>query len=264
MERWGADVMPRVAAMSACSAGSCMAVLLATGTIEPARAAFASLRQGILANFDAKRLFRGQHPLPHERVYRSTLTAALDEAAFARLKALPFPIRILAAEPPARLPGAASLALGLGAYQVEKLLRPTSLHPTVAPRVGFRAHLHDARDCASVDDLIDLVLASSASPPITKVGRYRGARLLDGSLVDNAPAFALDSAPGVTKSLVLLTRPYAPAAIGRRGTRLYLAPTEAVPVHRWDYRESSPVDATIALGRRDADRHEAAVLAFLD
>lgn len=263
LETWGARVLPRVAALSACSAGACMAVLLASDTVEPARAAFASLRRGIDRNFDPRKLLWGERALPHEHVYRTTLARAIDDAAFARLKSAPYPIWLLGAEPPERLHPVLSVALGLSAYQLEKLARPRSLHPTVAPKVGFRAHLHDARECASIADLIDLVLASSASPPITRVGRYGGARLLDGSLVDNAPAFALDGAPGVKRSLVLLTRPYASTAIGRRGDRLYLAPTEPVPAHRWDYRESSPVDATVELGRRDAKRHGDALEAFL-
>jgi predicted acylesterase/phospholipase RssA len=151
--------------------------------------------------------------------------------------------------------------MGLAAYQLEKLARPHVLHPTIVPRLGFNAHLHDARTCADAASVIDLVLASSATPPFTREGRYGGARLLDGSLVDNAPAFALDGrAP---KTVVLLTRPYPKGALGVRNGRLYLAPTEPVPAHRWDYRESAPVDETIALGERDAERHGEALERYL-
>jgi hypothetical protein len=59
--------------------------------------------------------------------------------------------------------------------------------------------------------------------------------------------------------LVILTRPYPAGVTGRRGTRLYLEPTAPIPIHRWDYRESADVEATLALGRRDA-RHFAPAL----
>lgn len=259
----GELVLPRVAAISACSAGAAAAVLVASDSVEPGRHAFARLRRGIASNFRAGSLLRGERPLPHEPVYRATLRAAIGERGLERIRARPFPIHILAAEPPRVLPGTAGLVAGLAAYQLEKLARPHALHPTVAPRLGFRAHLHDARTCESLDALVDLVLASSSTPPFTAEGRYAGARLLDGSLVDNAPAFALDGHPGVERTLVLLTRPYPAQATGVRGSRLYVAPTLPVPAHRWDYRAEAPVDETIALGRRDAEHHRGPIERFL-
>lgn len=263
LEVLGENVMPRVRAVAACSAGAAAAVFLASDRVEAGRSTFAKYRRGIARNFDATRLLRGERPLPHENVYRTTLREAIGEEGFAHLRSRPYPIRILAAEPPARLGGALGVAAGLAAYQLEKLARPTVLHPTLAPRLGFRAHVHDARECASLDELIELVLASSASPPITRPGRHAGKSLLDGSLVDNAPAFVLDDEEGVRRTLVLLTRPYPVSATGRRGRRLYLAPTEPVPAHRWDYRENAPIDETIELGRRDAERHRERLEAFL-
>jgi hypothetical protein len=40
-----------------------------------------------------------------------------------------------------------------------------------------------------------------------------------------------------------------------RGRRLYVAPSEEVPVERWDYTEDAPIGPTLALGRDDALRH---------
>jgi predicted acylesterase/phospholipase RssA len=259
----GDILFPRVAAISACSAGAAAAVLLASDSVERARRVFAEERKHIRRNFDVTKLFRRERPLPHERVYRTTLRDAIGERGLERIRSRPFAIRILSAEPPPALGGALGLAAGLAAYQIEKLARPTALHPTVAPRLGFRPHIHDARDCRSLDDLVDLVLASSATPPFTKTGAYAGARLLDGSLIDNAPAFAVDELPGIDRSIVLLTRPYPASATGARGNRLYLAPTVPVPAHRWDYRASAPIDDTIVLGRRDAEHHRAAIEQFL-
>ena len=71
----------------------------------------------------------------------------------------------------------------------------------------------------------------------------------------NAPAFVAEQAPGVARNMVLLTRPYPAQSVGRKGSRLYLCPTEPVPINRWDYTSADRVDATVCLGRLDADRH---------
>lgn len=261
LARAGERILPRVAAMSGASAGACASVLLVAGRAEHGRSAFARLRRGIATNFDARKLLQRERPMPHEGVYRSLLSECLDDDAMQSLRSAPHPVLILGAEPSSRVPLAASLFFGLAAYQLEKLARPTVVHPTLVPKLGFSAHVHDARTCADKHAVIDLVLSSSATPPFTKTGRYAGARLLDGSLVDNAPASILDS--HATKTIVLLTRPYPKEALGVRNGRLYLAPTERVPTERWDYRESAPVDETIALGERDAERHAEALDRYL-
>ena len=83
-------------------------------------------------------------------------------------------------------------------------------------------------------------------------------------MVDNAPAFVADAIPGVRRNLVLLTRPYPDASVGMQGSRLYLCPTKPVPINRWDYTRLERVEATLELGKRDAERHAGAILRFLD
>ena len=123
--------------------------------------------------------------------------------------------------------------------------------------------MHDARACETAEELADLVIASSATPPFTPVGAFRDRRLLDGGLVDNVPAFVAEHDPAVRRNLVLLTRQYPDEVVGRRGTRLYVAPSEPVPVSRWDYTRPDLIEETVALGERDADRHAAALDALL-
>src|SRR5690606_25595568 len=112
----------------------------------------------------------------------------------------------------------------------------------------------DARDCETADEVADLVIASSATPPFTPVGSFRTTRALDGGLIDNAPAFVVERDARVRRNLVLLTRAYPSSVIGERGERLYVGPSEALPVHRCDYTEEATerVDRTVALGRQDA------------
>lgn len=256
LERWAPRLLPRLAAVSSVSAGSCMAVLTMSERTDRARAIFAEERRGVDRNLYPSRPLYGERPMPHEGIYRRTLHRALEGDALARLRALPFPLYILCAAVPRRVPPVVSVLSGLALYQLEKKARPRQIHPTLAKRAGFAERAYDARDCQSVDELVDLVLASSSTPPFTGLGAFGGESLLDGSLIDNAPVHLVAERPGVQRTLVLLTRPYPEGTTGRRGERLYVAPTSPVPIGRWDYRENAPIDETLELGRRDAERHE--------
>ncbi len=263
LERWIDALEPRLAAVAACSAGAAMATLVLTRRTEQARRAFARRRLGVRGHLDLRRLARGQRPFPHDGIYRATLRDALSEGGFERLKALPFPVKILCATFPRRARGPLGIAVGLGAYQLEKALRPKLVHPSFPQKLGFRPRVWDARECATIDELIELIVSSSSTPPFTSVGRFREHTLIDGSMVDNAPAFLAEEDPGVAKNLVLLTRPHHPSRLGWQGKRLYIAPARKLPIARWDYTEQAPVDETLALGRLDGQRHRAAIEALL-
>lgn len=262
-ERWGNQLLPRLGAVAACSAGAAVSVLVFAERVEQARVAFARRRVGIRGLFDAKRLRAGRRPFPHNEVYRATLHEAIDADALRRLRERPFPLMILCTAFPPRMPKLAAIAAGLALYEAEKARVPGLLHPTTAHKVGFTPRAWDARACETVDELVELVIASSSTPPFTSLGRFRGETLIDGSMIDNAPAYLVDEVPGITRSLVMLTRPYAEQHIGRRDHRLYVAPSAPLPVSRWDYREVAPIEQTVEAGRRDAARYEAALDALL-
>jgi len=233
LETWGEQLWPRVAAVSCVSAGSAIATLLLSGRAQETRVRWDELRRGLTRNLDLTRVLRGQTLAPHAAIYRAAILHSLAEGGFERLRAVPFPVLVLCAKPPVRWPSGLATWLGFGGYALEKKLWPRE----------------------SPSELADLVLASSATPPFTPVGRFRGVRLLDGGLVDNAPASVVEEAPSVRKNLVLLTRAYPPGVAGSHGKRLYLEPSEPIPIHRWDYRECAAVDETLALGRRDGARY---------
>jgi predicted acylesterase/phospholipase RssA len=264
LETWGERLWDRVAALASVSAGAAIATLLLSGRAPQARVHWDGLRRGITKNLDVSRALRGERIAPHGRIYHSTLVHALSEGGLARLQATPFPVFVLCSLPPARVPTAVATWLGLGAYALEKRLAPRLLHPRAGQRLGFREFVFDARACQSPVELADLVLASSSTPPFTPVGNFRGARLLDGGLVDNVPASLVERVPGVRKNLVLLTRPYPSGVAGVHGERLYLEPSAPIPIERWDYTESAPVDATLALGRHDAQRYGRALEEWLE
>jgi len=264
LERWADELMPRTAAIAGCSAGAAMATLLVSGRVAETRTFFAEQRRGVRGLLNLRSLRQEGSPFPHEGIYRRTLMHGLAEGGFERIQQAPFPLYFVASAIPRVMPAVVGIALGLGTYQLEKRFRPRQLHPQLPRRVGFAAHAIDARECESPEELVELVLSSSSTPPFTRRGRHRDRRLLDGSLIDNAPAFLAEQEPGVRRSLVLLTRPYPDGSTGLQGHRLYVAPRRKLPIKRWDYREAAPVEETLAAGRADADHFEAEVQRFLD
>ncbi len=256
MNRWKERLLPRVGAIGACSAGAFVATLMLTGRHEEVRKYWLERRSGVERNFDWRRLRRGESPAPHGPIYRDTLLFAFSDGGFEIVRDQPFPIYIVASAFPSRWPVAAAVGLGIGAYQLEKALRRAMVHPTWGRRLGFRPVVVDARDCQTKEELASLILASSATPPFTPIGSFRGRQLLDGGLVDNVPAFAVETHAELPRHLVLLTRPYRPEALASCASRIYVAPTQPVPVERWDYTRPHLLDETIAMGEREAVLHE--------
>lgn len=62
---------------------------------------------------------------------------------------------------------------------------------------------------------------------------------------------------------MLLTRPYPAGTTGRRGGRLYVAPTGPVPIERWDYTRPHLLEETIAMGEREAELHRGELERFM-
>lgn len=252
---WEDRLRPRLAAISAVSAGACVSTLWLSGRERITRDFWRARRTGVSKNLQWGRVLRGKSPAPHGPIYRDTLLCAYSDGGLERIREAPFPIWILTAAFPSVLPAAAGAMLGFGAYNVEKRLEPARVHPQMARKLGFRPKLVDARDCTSPDELADLVIASSSTPPFTPVGKFRGQRLLDGSLVDNVPADAAEQESGVLGNLILLTRPYPAESLGAHGSRTYVAPTRPVPIERWDYTRPELLDQTIEMGEAEAAVH---------
>ncbi len=262
MSEWGPELWPRVGVVAACSAGAAAATFLLSGRMDETERFFAEQRRGVRGLFSMQRLRSGKRPFPHNEIYRATLRHSLIDGGLEAIREQPFPILFICSAFPERLPKVVGIFLGVAAYQAEKTLVEGLLHPRLPRKVGFVPRVFDARDCNTIDELVELIISSSSTPPFLDLGRFDGA-LVDGSLIDNAPAFVADDVEGIQDNLVLLTRPYREEQIGRKGSRYYIAPAEKLPVDRWDYSEHAPVEATFEIGQRDATRHRAALDAVL-
>ncbi|KVC54114.1 Patatin [Burkholderia ubonensis] len=198
-------------------------------------------------------LFGRELVFPHYRIYRQALLDIYGEP-FAKLAGAP-EIRIGVSHVPRWLGARSAVAAGLVAYNIEKYVRKT-LHPTLGRALGFRPEFVRAQDCARVEDLADLILQSSCTPPFTPVLRRNGRPVLDGGMVDNVPVGALDASPG--RVLVLVTRLYPrpqmfTVAHGEQ-QRLYVQPSSKVPISSWDYTRPSQMRHAYDLGRRDGEQ----------
>lgn len=254
MNRWQHQLLPRTRAVAACSAGACVAVVLLSGRQDETRERWHELRKGLDKNFDPRRLLEGKNPAPHARIYRELLLHAMRDGGLERLRAQPFPVLVLASGIPRRLPTAAALLLGLGMYRLERRLHPERLHLTYALRAGFRSVVRDVRECVTAEQVADIVLASSATPPFVPVGRAGGERLIDGGLIDTAPAFVAEQVAGVRRTLVVLTRPWTLASSASH--RFYVGPRRPIRVSAWDYTEGQQVEQVIAQGEDESHAHQ--------
>lgn len=263
MNRWHEALLPRVAVIASCSAGACVITTLLSGRREHARRFWLDRTRGITRNFDWRKLLRGERPAPQGEIYRETLSVTFADGGFERIRRQPFPIYVLASEFPPLLPRTLSVALGIGFYSAERSLRRAP-HPVSPQWLGFTPVAIDARTCETPEDLTALILASSATPPFTPLGTFRGRTLLDGGMIDNAPAFVAERHPDVRRSIVFLSRPYHPSVLGVQRNRLYLAPTRPTPIGRWDYTRPHLLDETVAMGEREAVGHQPMLDAYLN
>ncbi|VVE80642.1 Patatin [Pandoraea sputorum] len=99
------------------------------------------------------------------------------------------------------------------------------------------------------------MLQSSCTPPFTPILRRGGRAVLDGGMVDNVPVDALDATPG--QVLVMVTRRYPRPQIFTQHhggqDRLYVQPSEPVPISSWDYTRPENMAPAFALGRKDGE-----------
>jgi predicted acylesterase/phospholipase RssA len=195
---------------------------------------------------------RGAAVFPHYEIYSRALLDIYGDS-FDKLASAP-EIRIGVSRVPRWLGARASIAAGLVAYNIDKHIRKV-LHPTLGRTLGFKPEFIRAQDCVVVDELADLILQSSCTPPFTPVLRRDGRPVLDGGMVDNVPVGALDETPG--RVLVMVTRRYPrpQTFLITHGAqqRYYVQPSRKVPISSWDYTQPALMRPAYDLGRADGE-----------
>ena len=219
---------------------------------------YAQALDKVRKNANWANLFSSDPVFPHHQIYRAALKNILG-GRFDLIKKGP-EIEIGLAKTPRWLGPRLSVAVGLTVYNLEKYFKK-SLHPTLGKTIGFTREFIRAQDCASEDDLIELILQSSCTPPFTPVMYRDGQAVLDGGLVDNVPIDGLSLSPEDSPRsnvLVLLTRRYSqPDYFVKElpGLRLtYIQPSHPVPISSWDYAHHELMPLTYQQGRADAER----------
>ncbi|MCH9686150.1 MAG: patatin-like phospholipase family protein [Deltaproteobacteria bacterium] len=242
-------IAPR--AVAAVSAGVAFACAAMGGNLEEVVRDFRRRTAANRRNVYLGNALRRRPMFPHGEIYRDTILAMVDADTLARIRQGP-QIRALIAYPPPRFAPAPAAVLAFAAYRLDRAVRG-SVHPTYGRALGFREQVVPVGDCTTPQQLADLILQSSCMPPITPQYTRDGAPVVDGGILDGAPA---DLVSDCRRTLVLLTRQYGQLPQSER--RQYVQPSEPIPVSMWDYTSPSLVQQTFDLGRRDGERFVAA------
>ncbi|TAM03320.1 MAG: patatin-like phospholipase family protein [Paraburkholderia sp.] len=245
------NIRPRV--IAGISAGAATACMLYTREADWVMRYYEHALRHNTRNAYWGNLLRGESVFPHYRIYRKALLDIYGEH-FSNLKNAP-EIRIGVSHMPRWLGARSAVAAGLIAYNIEKYVRKT-LHPTLGRKLGFHPEFVTAQACESVEDLADLILQSSCTPPFTPVLRRNGRPVLDGGMVDNVPVDALDAAPGTVLVMVTRLYPRPQMFVVSHGVqqRVYVQPSAKVPISSWDYTSPRQMQQAYDLGRFDGER----------
>ena len=238
--------------VSAVSAGSAIACAALLQRCEETLRRFQRATSRNPRNAYPANLLSGEPVFPHHRMYREAILEVVDEAALRRLHEGP-ELRVVIGLAPPWIVGRLALLLGLGCFLVGKRAGDP-VHSPLARRAGFSATVVSVRSCRTPQELAELCIASSCTPPFTPALRWQGRPVVDGSLYDPAPLFAIeDDLASGAQTLVLLSRRYGrmPAPVPGR---IYVSPSRPVAISKWDYTSPEKLQQAYDLGRADAER----------
>ncbi|GAB2882738.1 patatin-like phospholipase family protein [Microbulbifer echini] len=237
--------------VTAVSAGGLMASLILMGRIEAGREHFWSAFAANRKNAYWSNLLKKERVFPQYGIFRNAMLELFRDGLEPLSNAADLQIAIT--HPPRFLTAGVAFGVGALAYYTDKHVM-RRLHPKVALGLGFKQNFYRAQDCATVEELVELILCSSCTPPFTPRLRRFGAPVLDGGVVDNIPVAGLDSGEG--RVLILLSRRYPryPNCFTRRnGEQLwtYVQPSKPPFISVWDYTNPELAQMTYELGCAD-------------
>jgi predicted acylesterase/phospholipase RssA len=231
------------------SAGAAFAVAAAIDRIEPVLEDFKARVAANPSNYVPRsQRAPGEPGFPHERIYGGILRDHVGDAELAHIQERP-EFSALLAHPHPWLGARRGLALGLVTFILNHSER--LVHARWGRRLGFSPALVSARECETTEDLVQLILQSSCVPPILPYYQRAGRPVIDGGVFDNAPADLVEVG-GATLVLLSFPHRYSNRVEGPR--RVYVQPTESIPISQWDYTNPEGVQKTFDLGRADGER----------
>jgi predicted acylesterase/phospholipase RssA len=242
------NIKPQVVACV--SAGAAMASMVYAGKARECLEYFKEITGKNKKNFYPGNLFTDKPSFPHYDMYRETVLKFMDDRALKQLKK-DADIKVLLARPPKWLGPRSATFVGFLSYSIEKKI-VFPVHSSWSMKLGFVPEVVSVRDCETPDDLADLILQSSCTPPFVPIMYRNGGTVLDGGLVDNVPIMALKGFQG--EALLMLTRQYAPEKMINIPGRTYVQPSGPIPITKWDYTSPGGLQTTYDMGRRDGER----------
>lgn len=253
--------LPSITQMAGVSAGSAMAAAFVSGRVRETMEYFCARTAVNRSNVYPLHLLSGKRVFPQEEIYRQTILHGLGEGGFEDLKAAP-PLKILLAY---LVNGASPISTIFKATRAYRARRQNRiLHGPVTTSRGLETEVATAQDCGTKEELCDIILASSCTPPITAIQTIDGRYYADGALVDHAPVRALDSTARRGKILVFSTMAIPRHALPVVENRLYFAPSRELPISIWDYASPEKVRQTFDRGYEDAESFLRPLEAFLE
>ena len=239
-------ITPKYAA--AASAGAALGTVSLAGIGQRALDTFKRSASANPRNVYPEFLLSNEPVFPHEGLFRAAILETIDDEVMATIQNGPQLRVALSRVPPSRVPRSARIAAALIAYKLEGWAKGR-VHTRWASNLGFAVEWADATACTTVEELADLLLQTSCTPPFTPAFERGGRPVLDGGLTDNVPVAAL---PECERILVLLTKHYRTVPDSERVH--YVQPSEPIPIGGWDYSDPVALQKSYDLGRRDGER----------
>ncbi len=231
------------------SAGAAMACLIYSGNKERSLELFKSMTAANGKNFYPERILSRQRAFPHYEMYRKIMLDSVDARGLANIHKGPL-LRVLLTRPPFWAGPRLATFAGISAYYMERRIS-YPVHPRLTRKMAFKAEVVSVLECKSPEELADLILASSCTPPFTPILSWKGKTALDGGFIDNVPAdFSLDQS---SPMLILLTRRYDPRSIPAIPNRTYVQPSRDITITKWDYTNPAGLDEAYRLGVGDGE-----------
>ena len=126
------------------------------------------------------------------------------------------------------------------------------MHPTFASKLGFSPLVVSIQECSTPENLADLLIQSSCTPPFIPVLWRNNRPTLDGGLIDNVPVTALEGQK--RDILILLSRQYPVDRIPVIPGRTYVQPSQEIKIDKWDYTSPEGLQEAFDLGRFDGEQ----------